>query len=137
MPPEVAPRLITSVKSTVDTIYLTRHRRNLPVVTHRAFLTATRKGGKVTVVEKASSWAGRGGGFGAINSRDHMDELGIRWIARERKAALDRAQCASPRERGPHREFFNNSERGDQLAAARPRSAGQRRIGHGRRSTAP
>lgn len=69
---------------------------------------AAEKGGKVTVVEKSSSFNGRGGGFGAIGSR-YMDAQGIKvdkvnakqhWIA----------QCASRANEDLISKFFNNSE---------------------------
>ncbi|ACV22290.1 Fumarate reductase flavoprotein subunit precursor [Slackia heliotrinireducens] len=69
---------------------------------------AAENGGRVTVVEKTSSWNGRGGGFGAIKSR-YMDEQNIvvdkvnakqHWIA----------QCASRANEKLISKFFNDSE---------------------------
>lgn len=69
---------------------------------------AAEAGGNVTVVEKTGSWVGRGGGFGAINSR-YMDAQGItvdkvnakqHWIA----------QCASRANEDLIVKFFNHSE---------------------------
>ena len=84
-------------------------------------------GTKVTVVEKTSSWNGRGGGFGAINSH-YMDELGIEvdkvnakqhWIA----------QCAS---RAPRQHALPRAQVArDQNAVSRFQRAAQRRAESG------
>ena len=71
---EIAPEPITDVKSTVDTDILVI---GAGLAGCACAAAAAEKGGKVTVVEKTSSWNGRGGGFGAINSH-YMDELGIK-----------------------------------------------------------
>ena len=102
---EVAPDPITDVASTVDTDILVIGAGLAGCATACA---AAEAGGTVTVVEKTSSWNGRGGGFGTINSR-YMDELGIKvdkvnakqhWIA----------QCASRANEDLIVKFFNHSE---------------------------
>lgn len=94
---------------------------------------AAEKGGKVTVVEKTSSWNGRGGGFGAINSH-YMDELGIK-VDRVNAKQHWIAQCASRASEDLIVKFFNNSEEKAQLKAGQGRGAG--RIGHGGRVLQP
>ncbi len=102
---EVAPDPITDVARTVDTDILVI---GAGLSGCACACAAAEAGGKVTVVEKTSSWNGRGGGFGAINSR-YMEEQGIvvdkvnakqHWIA----------QCASRANEDLIVEFFNNSE---------------------------
>lgn len=102
---EIAPEPITDIAKTVDTDILVI---GAGLAGCAMACSAAENGGKVTVVEKTSSWNGRGGGFGAINSR-YMDELGIKvdkvnakqhWIA----------QCASRANEDLIVKFFNNSE---------------------------
>ena len=102
---EVAPEPITDIASTVDADILII---GAGIAGCACACSAAEKGGSVTVVEKSPSWNGRGGGFGAINSR-YMDELGItvdkvnakqHWIA----------QCASRANEDLIVKFFNNSE---------------------------
>ncbi|MCI8424421.1 MAG: FAD-dependent oxidoreductase, partial [Adlercreutzia sp.] len=102
---EIAPEPITDIASTIDTDILVI---GAGLAGCACAAAAAEKGGKVTVVEKSESWNGRGGGFGAINSR-YMDELGIKvdkvnakqhWIA----------QCASRTNEDMIVKFFNNSE---------------------------
>ena len=102
---EVAPEPITDVVSTVDTDILVI---GAGLAGCACACSAAENGGKVTVVEKTSSWNGRGGGFGAIKSR-YMDEQGIvvdkvnakqHWIA----------QCASRVNEDILSKFFNDSE---------------------------
>ena len=102
---EIAPEPITDIAKTVDTDILVI---GAGLAGCAMACSAAEDGGKVTVVEKTSSWNGRGGGFGAINSR-YMDELGIKvdkvnakqhWIA----------QCASRANEDLIVKFFNNSE---------------------------
>lgn len=71
---EIAPDPITDIASTVDTDILVI---GAGIAGCACACSAAENGGKVTVVEKTSSWNGRGGGFGTINSR-YMDELGIK-----------------------------------------------------------
>lgn len=71
---EVAPEPITDIASTVDADILII---GAGIAGCACACSAAEKGGSVTVVEKSPSWNGRGGGFGAINSR-YMDELGIK-----------------------------------------------------------
>ena len=102
---EVKPDPIADIAETVDTDILVI---GAGLAGCACACSAAENGGKVTVVEKTSSWNGRGGGFGAINSR-YMDELGIKvdkvnakqhWIA----------QCASRADEDIIVKFFNNSE---------------------------
>lgn len=102
---EVKPEPITDIANTVDTDILVI---GAGLAGCACACSAAENGGKVTVVEKTSSWNGRGGGFGAINSR-YMEELGIKvdkvnakqhWIA----------QCASRVNEDLLVKFFNNSE---------------------------
>lgn len=102
---ETVPEPITDVKRTVETEILIL---GAGLSGCALAASAAEQGGKVTVVEKTSSWNGRGGGFGAINSR-YMEELGItvdkvnakqHWIA----------QCASRANEDLIVKFFNNSE---------------------------
>ena len=102
---EIAPEPITDIASTVDTDILVI---GAGLAGCACAAAAAEKGGKVTVVEKTSSFNGRGGGFGAINSR-YMEELGVKvdkvnakqhWIA----------QCASRANEDLIVKFFNNSE---------------------------
>lgn len=102
---EIVPEPIKEVKQTVDTDILVI---GAGLSGCACACAAAEQGGKVTVVEKTSSWNGRGGGFGAINSR-YMDELGIKvdkvnakqhWIA----------QCASRANEDLIVKFFNHSE---------------------------
>ena len=102
---EVKPEPITDIANTVDTDILVI---GAGLAGCACACSAAENGGKVTVVEKTSSWNGRGGGFGAINSR-YMDELDIKvdkvnakqhWIA----------QCASRINEDLLVKFMNNSE---------------------------
>lgn len=102
---EIAPDPITDVVKTVDTDILVI---GAGLAGCACACSAAENGGKVTVVEKTGSWNGRGGGFGAINSR-YMEEQGIvvdkvnakqHWIA----------QCASRANEDLIVKFFNNSE---------------------------
>lgn len=102
---EIAPEPITDVVKTVDTDILVI---GAGLAGCACACSAAENGGKVTVVEKTGSWNGRGGGFGAINSR-YMEEQGIvvdkvnakqHWIA----------QCASRANEDLIVKFFNNSE---------------------------
>ena len=63
---EVKPDPITDIAETVDTDILVI---GAGLAGCACACSAAENGGKVTVVEKTSSWNGRGGGFGAINSR--------------------------------------------------------------------
>ena len=63
---EIAPEPITDIASTVDTDILVI---GAGLSGCACAAAAAEKGGKVTVVEKTGSFNGRGGGFGAINSR--------------------------------------------------------------------
>ena len=102
---ETAPAAITDIAKTVDTEILVI---GAGISGCACACAAAEKGGKVTVVEKTKSWNGRGGGFGAINSR-YMDQLDIKvdkvnakqhWIA----------QCASRANEDLIVKFFNHSE---------------------------
>ncbi|MEG2934467.1 MAG: FAD-dependent oxidoreductase, partial [Gordonibacter sp.] len=102
---EVAPEPIKDIKQTVDTDILVV---GAGLSGCACACAAAEQGGTVTVVEKTSSWNGRGGGFGTINSR-YMDELDIKvdkvnakqhWIA----------QCASRANEDLIVKFFNHSE---------------------------
>lgn len=102
---ETPPDPITDIARTVDTDILVI---GAGLSGCACACSAAESGGKVTVVEKTSSWNGRGGGFGAINSR-YMEEQGIvvdkvnakqHWIA----------QCASRTNEDLIVKFFNNSE---------------------------
>ena len=83
---------------------------------------AAEKGGKVTVVEKTSSWNGRGGGFGAINSH-YMDELGIK-VDRVNAKQHWIAQCASRASEDLIVKFFNNSEEASNWLLAKAEALG-------------
>lgn len=116
---EVAPEPITDIASTVDTDILVI---GAGLAGCACAAAAAEKGGKVTVVEKTSSWNGRGGGFGAINSH-YMDELGIKvdkvnakqhWIA----------QCASRANEDLITKFFNNSEEASNWLLAKAEAVG-------------
>ncbi|MFR7403252.1 MAG: FAD-dependent oxidoreductase [Coriobacteriaceae bacterium] len=102
---EIAPEPITDIASTVDTDILVI---GAGLSGCACAAAAAEKGGKVTVVEKTGSFNGRGGGFGAINSR-YMEAQNIvvdkvnakqHWIA----------QCASRTNEDLIVKFFNNSE---------------------------
>ena len=102
---EKAPEPISDIAETVDTDILVI---GAGLSGCACACSAAENGGKVTVVEKTESWQGRGGGFGAINSR-YMDQLGIKvdkvnakqhWIS----------QCASRANEDLIVKFFNNSE---------------------------
>ncbi len=102
---EVAPDPITDIAKTEETEVLVL---GAGLSGCAVACSAAESGAKVTVVEKTYTWQGRGGGFGAINSR-YMDEQGIvvdkvnakqHWIA----------QCASRANEDLIVEFFNNSE---------------------------
>lgn len=116
---EVVPDPITDVTSTVDTDILVI---GAGLAGCACAAAAAEKGGKVTVVEKTSSWNGRGGGFGAINSH-YMDELGIEvdkvnakqhWIA----------QCASRANEDLIVKFFNSSEEASNWLLAKAEAVG-------------
>ena len=102
---EIAPEPITDIASTVDTDILVI---GAGLSGCACAAAAAEKGGKVTVVEKTGSFNGRGGSFGAINSR-YMEAQNIvvdkvnakqHWIA----------QCASRTNEDLIVKFFNNSE---------------------------
>lgn len=102
---ETAPDPVTDIAKTVDTDTLII---GAGISGCACACACAENGGKVTVVEKTSSWNGRGGGFGAIKSR-YMDKQGIvvdkvnakqHWIA----------QCSSRANEDLIVEFFNNSE---------------------------
>lgn len=102
---EEVPAAITDVKEEVDTDILVI---GAGLSGCACACAAAEKGGKVTVVEKTSTWNGRGGGFGAINSR-YMDAQGIvvdkvnakqHWVA----------QCASRANEDLIVKYFNSSE---------------------------
>lgn len=104
-PWEIAPESITDIKRTVDTDVLII---GAGLSGCACACACAEAGGTVTVVEKTGSWVGRGGGFGAINSRV-MEEQGIKvdkvnakqhWIA----------QCASRANEDLIVKFFNHSE---------------------------
>ena len=63
---EKAPEPISDIAETVDTDILVI---GAGLSGCACACSAAENGGKVTVVEKTESWQGRGGGFGAINSR--------------------------------------------------------------------
>ncbi|MFR8044695.1 MAG: FAD-dependent oxidoreductase [Eggerthella lenta] len=113
------PDPITDITSTVDTDILVI---GAGLAGCACAAAAAEKGGKVTVVEKTSSWNGRGGGFGAINSH-YMDELGIEvdkvnakqhWIA----------QCASRANEDLIVKFFNSSEEASNWLLAKAEAVG-------------
>lgn len=100
-----APAAITDITSTVDTDILVI---GAGISGCACACSAAENGGKVTVIEKTSSWNGRGGGFGALNSR-YMERCGAvvdkvnakqHWIA----------QCGSRVNEDLIVKFFNNSE---------------------------
>lgn len=102
---EVAPAAITDIANTVDCETLVI---GAGLSGCACACSVAESGGSVTVVEKTSSWNGRGGGFGTISSKA-MKELGIvvdkvnakqHWIA----------QCASRVDEDMIVKFFNNSE---------------------------
>ena len=102
---EEVPDPITDIASTVDTDILII---GAGLAGCACACSAAENGGTVTVVEKTESWNGRGGGFGAINSR-YMEEQGIvvdkvnakqHWIA----------QCGSRINEDLLVKFINNSE---------------------------
>lgn len=102
---EAAPEPITDIASTVETDILVI---GAGLSGCACACAAAENGGKVTVVEKTSTWNGRGGGFGAIKSR-YMDDQGIvvdkvnakqHWIA----------QCASRANEDLISKFFADSE---------------------------
>lgn len=102
---EAMPAAITDIVETVETDILVIGAGLAGCATA---CSAAEAGGKVIVVEKTSSWNGRGGGFGAINSR-YMKEQGIvvdkvnakqHWIA----------QCGSRANEDLIVKFFNHSE---------------------------
>ena len=116
---EAVPDPITDITSTVDTDILVI---GAGLAGCACAAAAAEKGGKVTVVEKTSSWNGRGGGFGAINSH-YMDELGIEvdkvnakqhWIA----------QCASRANEDLIVKFFNSSEEASNWLLAKAEAVG-------------
>lgn len=116
---ETAPKPITDIAKTVDTDILVI---GAGLSGCACACAAAEKGGKVTVVEKTSSWNGRGGGFGAIHSR-YMEELGIKvdkvnakqhWIA----------QCASRANEDLISKFFNNSEEASNWLLDKAEAAG-------------
>lgn len=102
---ETAPEAITDIVSTVDCDILVIGAGISGCATACA---AAEAGGTVTVVEKTSSYVGRGGGFGALNSR-YMEQVG---------AVVDKvnakqhwvAQCASRANENLIVKFFNASE---------------------------
>lgn len=102
---EVAPDPITDVIETVDTDVLII---GAGLSGCACAASAAENGAEVTVVEKTSSWNGRGGGFGAIGSH-YMDEQGItvdkvsakqHWLAR----------CGNRVNEDLVTKFLNNSE---------------------------
>ena len=102
---ETPPEPITDIASTEDTEVLII---GAGLSGCACACSLAESGGNVTVVEKTSSWNGRGGGFGAIKSR-YMDAQNIvvdkvnakqHWIA----------QCASRANEDLISKFFNNSE---------------------------
>lgn len=102
---ETPPAAITDITETVDTDILII---GAGLSGCACACAAAEEGGTVTVVEKTANWNGRGGGFGAINSR-YMEEQGIvvdkvnakqHWIA----------QCASRANEDLIVKYFNNSE---------------------------
>lgn len=102
---ETPPDPITDVAETVDTDILVI---GAGISGCACACSAAENGGTVTVVEKTSSWNGRGGGFGAIGSR-YMDELGIevdKVNAKQHWIAL----CGSRVDEDMIVKFFNNSE---------------------------
>lgn len=116
---EVAPEPITDIAKTVDTDILVI---GAGLAGCACACSAAENKGKVTVVEKTSSWNGRGGGFGAIKSH-YMDELGIEvdkvnakqhWIA----------QCASRANEKIISKFFNNSEEASNWFLAKAEALG-------------
>ena len=116
---EVAAEPITDVANTVDTDILII---GAGLAGCACACSAAENGGKVTVVEKTSSWNGRGGGFGAINSR-YMDAQGIvvdkvnakqHWIA----------QCASRANEDLISKFFNDSEEASNWLLDKAEAAG-------------
>ncbi|NTU89293.1 MAG: FAD-binding protein, partial [Actinobacteria bacterium] len=70
--------------------------------------SAAEKGGNVTVVEKTASYVGRGGGFGALNSR-YMEACGA-VVDKVNAKAHWMAQCSSRVNEDLIVKFFNNSE---------------------------
>ena len=102
---ETVPDPITDVVDTVDTDILVI---GAGLSGCACACSAAENGGNVTVVEKTSSWVGRGGGFGAIASR-YMDDLGIvvdKVNAKQHWIAL----CASRIDEDMLVKFINNSE---------------------------
>lgn len=102
---EEAPAAITDIAEEVDTEILVI---GAGISGCACAAAAAEKGGKVTVVEKSKTWNGRGGGFGAINSR-YMEAQNIvvdkvnakqHWIA----------QCGSRADEDLIVKYFNNSE---------------------------
>ena len=116
---EKAPEPISDIAETVDTDILVI---GAGLSGCACACSAAENGGKVTVVEKTESWQGRGGGFGAINSR-YMDQLGIKvdkvnakqhWIS----------QCASRANEDLIVKFFNNSEEASNWLLDKAEAAG-------------
>ena len=116
---ETAPEPITDIAKTVNADILVI---GAGISGCACACAAAEKGGQVTVVEKTSSWNGRGGGFGAIKSR-YLDELGIKvdkvnakqhWIA----------QCASRANEDLIVKFFNNSEEASNWLLDKAEAAG-------------
>ncbi|MFR5090749.1 MAG: FAD-dependent oxidoreductase [Adlercreutzia equolifaciens] len=127
---EIAPEPITDIASTVDTDILVI---GAGLSGCACAAAAAEKGGKVTVVEKTGSFNGRGGGFGAINSR-YMEAQNIvvdkvnakqHWIA----------QCASRTNEDHYREVLQQLRGGLQLAHRQVRGLG--RLRHGGRVLQP
>jgi len=102
---EVAPEPITDIASTVETDILVI---GAGLSGCACACSAAEAGGRVTVVEKGSTWSGRGGGFGAIKSR-MMDQLSIT-VDRVNAKQHWIAQNASRDNEDLIVEFFNNSE---------------------------